>query len=79
MPQAHFAFDVGGVLEYYPSPRTIIRFDAGDTIIRLGNHRVPIVINPDSDSSVARQVVVGFAPSETTHNFQGSIGFGVRF
>lgn len=28
-----FAFDLGGVLEYYPAPRTVIRFDAGDTII----------------------------------------------
>ena len=72
--QTHFAFDVGGVFEYYPSRRTLIRFDAGDTIIRLGDHRVPIVINNQPDSAV-----VGFAPSETTHNFQGSIGFGIRF
>jgi outer membrane protein with beta-barrel domain len=28
-----FALDLGGVFEYYPSPRTVIRFDAGDTII----------------------------------------------
>ena len=26
--------DVGGVVEYYPSRRTILRFDIGDTIIR---------------------------------------------
>lgn len=79
VPQTHFAFDVGGVLEYYPSRRTLIRFDAGDTIIRLGEHRVPIVLNPQDDSGNPRQVVVGVAPSETTHNFQGSIGFGIRF
>ena len=29
-----FALDLGGVFEYYPSRRTVIRFDAGDTIIR---------------------------------------------
>lgn len=29
-----FAFDVGGVVEYYPSRRTVLRFDVGDTIIR---------------------------------------------
>ena len=29
-----FAFDVGGVVEYYPSRRTVLRFDLGDTIIR---------------------------------------------
>jgi len=28
-----FAFDVGGVLEYYPSRRIVVRVDAGDTII----------------------------------------------
>ena len=27
------AFDVGGVFEYYPSRRIVVRFDAGDTII----------------------------------------------
>ena len=29
-----FAVDLGGVFEYYPSRRTVVRFDAGDTIIR---------------------------------------------
>ncbi|MFN2454134.1 MAG: hypothetical protein ABR577_07925 [Pyrinomonadaceae bacterium] len=28
------AMDVGGVVEFYPSHRTIVRFDIGDTIIR---------------------------------------------
>lgn len=28
-----FALDVGGVFEYYPSRRLVVRFDAGDTII----------------------------------------------
>jgi hypothetical protein len=74
-----FAFDVGGVFEYYPSRRTLIRFDAGDTIIRMGDHTVPIVINSDPVSGAPTRVVVGLAPSETTHNFQGSIGIGFRF
>jgi hypothetical protein len=29
-----FALDLGGVFEYYPSRRTVVRFDVGDTIIR---------------------------------------------
>jgi hypothetical protein len=29
-----FAFDLGGVFEFYPSRRTILRVDAGDTMIR---------------------------------------------
>lgn len=77
--RTHFAFDVGGVFEYYPSRRTLIRFDAGDTIIRLGEHRVPIVINSNPVSGAPRQAVAVIAPSETTHNFQGSVGFGFRF
>ncbi len=35
-----FAFDVGGVAEYYPSRRTVLRFDMGDTIIR---HEHPLL------------------------------------
>src|SRR5215207_2411313 len=31
----NFALDAGGVLELYPSARTIVRLDAGDTIVRL--------------------------------------------
>ncbi len=32
----HFAMDLGGVLELYPSRRTAIRIDAGDTILFYG-------------------------------------------
>jgi hypothetical protein len=32
--KTNFAFDVGGVFEYYPSRRIVVRFDAGDTIIQ---------------------------------------------
>jgi hypothetical protein len=32
--QTFLAADVGGVIEYYPSRRTVVRFDVGDTIIR---------------------------------------------
>lgn len=31
-----FALDLGGVLEFYPSRHTVVRFDIGDTIIRYG-------------------------------------------
>jgi hypothetical protein len=31
----HFAIDLGGVLELYPSRRFVVRFDLGDTIIRF--------------------------------------------
>ena len=53
-----FNIDIGGVFEYYPSRRTILRFDAGDTIIRYGAQE-PKDINP----SITRhnlQISVGF-------------------
>jgi len=36
--KTHFTTDLGGVLEFYPTRRTLVRFDAGDTIVRYGPH-----------------------------------------
>lgn len=58
-----FNVDLGGVLEVYPSPRTIIRLDVGDTIIRIG------------DQTLGGFTF----PGRTEHNLQGSIGLGFRF
>jgi hypothetical protein len=65
--QNYFAVDVGGVLEFYPSPRVIVRLDFGDTIVPFGDNTIntgglPPTIRPG-----------------TTHNFQGSFGIGFRF
>ena len=62
-----FAMDVGGVIEYYPNNRFIVRVDAGDTIIRYQEHVFATVATP---------VIV---PAETKNNFQISIGVGWRF
>jgi hypothetical protein len=71
--RTNFAIDLGGVLEYYPSKRTIIRFDAGDTMVHLPTRNVAAF-----QSNGLSLVVVSAAP-ETKHNFQGSVGFGFRF
>lgn len=71
--RTYFALDVGGVVELYPSKRTIIRFDAGDTIVRFGARRVA------ATSSIFNSSVVFSVPAETSHKFQGSVGFGFRF
>lgn len=71
-----FAVDLGGVVEWYPSKRAIVRFDAGDTIINFGNRSV--AATDVSPAGTVRQVVVPRS-SETTHNFQGTIGVGWRF
>lgn len=62
----NFALDAGGVVEFYPSSRTIIRVDAGDTIVRL-HSETRGVFGPGQSST------------DITHNFQASIGFGYRF
>ncbi|HYE14353.1 MAG TPA: hypothetical protein VD968_07935 [Pyrinomonadaceae bacterium] len=62
---SQFALDLGGVLEFYPTPGTIIRFDAGDTLVRL---------RTASGFFGGRQ-----SSTDLTHNFQASIGFGYRF
>lgn len=62
----NFALDAGGVLELYPSARAIVRLDAGDTIVRIREARGGVLSG-------------GTATSDTTHNFQFSIGFGYRF
>jgi len=63
----NFALDAGGVIELYPASRTIIRFDAGDTIVRVRNATAGILLSTP--------VTTG----DTTHNFQLSLGFGYRF
>ena len=61
------SLDVGGVVEFYISPRWMARFDLGDTIIRYSEVRFesipPFVLQP----------------RETRHNFQLSSGIGFRF
>lgn len=72
-----FAFDLGGVVELYPTKRTLIRLDVGDTIVRLGARNVAgILSGPLLLPSFA--VVIG-VPAETTHNLQVSAGVGFRF
>lgn len=61
------SIDVGGVVEFYISPRWMARFDVGDTIIRYGE-----ISLPGAPASFT-------IPSETRHNLQVSSGIGFRF
>jgi hypothetical protein len=72
-----FAFDLGGVVEFYPTKRTIIRFDVGDTIVGLAERNVSGVLNPTAGRPPL--FVVLRIPGETTHNLQISAGVGFRF
>lgn len=72
-----FAFDLGGVAEWYPSKNTLVRFDGGDTIIRYGARNVPATDVPPGGTPIT-PVIIPRGP-ETKHNFQGSVGIGYRF
>ena len=63
--QAAFALDVGGVVEVYPTRHVVLRLDAGDVIIPFGNKVV-------GEGLFAERL-------GTTHNFQASLGVGIRF
>lgn len=63
----NFALDAGGVVELYPSSRTIVRLDAGDTIVRIRRAAGSPLFGG------------GATTSETTHNFQFAVGLGYRF
>ena len=63
--RTRLALDVGGVAEFYPNRHVVLRFDAGDVIIPFGN-------------DVVGQGLFAQRPG-TTHNFQWSLGVGVRF
>ena len=76
--KTHFSMDVGGVLEFYPTRRVLVRFDAGDTIIRYGEHAeiVPVPLVPGEPIPGAG---VGQVAAQTMHSFQFSAGVGYRF
>lgn len=67
-----FAFDMGGVVELYPSAHAIIRFDAGDTVLHSAAHIVPVAVPGHGTFAVGVE-------SNTTHNFQAGVGLGFRF
>lgn len=60
-----FALDIGGVIEYYPSSRTVLRFDIGDTIIAY-----------QGATYIGSPIPARLG---TSHNLQAGLGFGIRF
>ena len=68
--QYYPSIDVGGVVEFYVSPRWMARFDIGDTVIRYGEVAA-------QGFSLRNQIVR--RPSETRHNLQFTSGIAFRF
>src|SRR3989440_3351566 len=72
-----FALDLGGVFEFYPSKKVVLRADLGDTILRYPQHSF-IGINVDP-VTFALTPVQRNQPAFTTHNTQFILGVGFRF
>jgi len=68
--QTFFSTDFGGVLELYPSKRTVVRFDAGDTVLRH-----PARFNLVSIPTPAEPAI---RPAKYKHNFQFTAGVSFR-
>jgi hypothetical protein len=65
-----FSTDFGGVLELYPSKRTVVRFEAGDTVLRHPARLVQIVIPTPPNPPIR--------PAKFNHNFQFTAGVSFR-
>ena len=75
--QTHFAVDLGGVLEFYPSKRIVTRFEAGDTLIHYGRQQSNyLIFDP---ITFAPSLLPFTTPAQTRHNFQFVAGVGWRF
>jgi hypothetical protein len=72
----HFAADLGGVLEFYPSRRIFTRLDFGDTIIRYGSTTTNALITAPGGGLTSIPIT---SPDAARHNFQFSAGIGFRF
>lgn len=65
--KTHPVLDFGGGVEFYPSRRTLLRFDAGDTVLFLGSASFPFGTQTATDNAGTR------------NTFQFSTSFGWRF
>lgn len=67
--KANLALDLGGVLEFYPSRHTVLRFDIGDTIVRFKSNSSAVDGTP---LTVSKNIFIN-------HHPQFNIGVGWRF
>ncbi len=72
----NFALDLGGVFEVYPSKRTILRLDFGDTIV---SSRAGFSAATQRGINGTDRIVVVPTGAKSSHNFISNLGFGLRF
>jgi hypothetical protein len=76
----HTVFDVGGVLEFYPSKRIVVRFEGGDTMIHYTRRTFnTLLLDPANPTSGIPILVPVTGPAHTRHSFQFIGGVGFRF
>jgi len=66
--KSHAALDLGGVLEFYPSARTILRLDAGSMLVRYGEA-----------TFFASHVTPAFSIGTINNPYHLTLGAGYRF
>jgi hypothetical protein len=72
--------DLGGVLEFYPSRRIVVRFDGGDTMIRYTRHTYNSLFADPANPNSGIPILAPFTdPGRTRHSFQFMGGVGFRF
>lgn len=72
-----FALDLGGVFEFYPSKKVVLRADIGDTMLRYPQHSfIGFNVDPVTFALTPAQRI---QPPYTTHNTQFILGVGFRF
>ena len=75
--RTNFAFDLGGVIEFYPSRRIVTRFDAGDTLIHYSRRTINYL---SFDPVTGALTLSPFTRrAKTQHNFQFMASVGFRF
>jgi len=77
--ETYSSVDLGGVMEFYPSRRIVVRLDLGDTIIRYGAFQDPIGDICAIGSGLCGIPSLFERPPETKHNLQFSAGVAFRF
>ena len=78
--RTHAVLDLGGVLEFYPSKRIVVRFDGGDTMIHYTRRTfTTLVADPANPTSGIPVLGTFIGPAHTRHSFQFMGGVGFRF
>ena len=78
-PLTAAVIDLGGVLEFYPSKRIVVRFDGGNTLIHYAQRTSNTLIFDPANPMGAPSLVPITSPGYTRNTLQFTAGVGFRF